>query len=65
MTNELITNENEILSTTLKYNIGVLTKNKVAEQDLPEIEEKNKLHECVMNDTSKNEPLAVKTFQDF
>ena len=26
MTNELITDENEILSTTLKYNIGVLKK---------------------------------------
>ena len=28
VTEELITDENEILSTTLKYNIGVLTKNK-------------------------------------
>ena len=35
---KLITDENEILSTTLKYNIGVLTKNKVAEQDIPEVE---------------------------
>ena len=38
--NELITDENEILSTKLKYNIAVLTKNKVAEQDLPEVLEK-------------------------
>ena len=40
-TEELITDENERLATTLKYNIGVLTKNKVAEQDLPEVEKKN------------------------
>ena len=64
VTNELITDENEILSTTLKYNIGVLTKNKVAEQDIPEVEEKNKLHEQVMNDATKGEPLAIKCFQD-
>ena len=36
-TEELITDENEILATTLKYNIGVLTKNKVVKQDLPEV----------------------------
>ena len=29
VTNKLITDENEILSTTLKYNIGVLTKIKL------------------------------------
>ena len=39
-TNELMTDENEILSTTLKYNIGVLTKNKVAKQEIPEAEKK-------------------------
>ena len=32
-TAELLTDENEILAATLKYNIGVLTKNKVAKQD--------------------------------
>ena len=37
ITEELITDKNEILATTLKYNIGVLTKNKVATQDLPEV----------------------------
>ena len=36
ITNDLITDENLILSTNLKYNIGVLTKHKVAEQDIPE-----------------------------
>ena len=39
-TEEFITDENEILATTLKYNIGLLTKNKVAEQDLPEVSKK-------------------------
>ena len=60
VTDKLITDENEILSTTLKYNIGVLTKNKVAEHDIPEVEKKNKLQEWVMNDKTK----AVKTYQD-
>ena len=60
---ELITDENKILSTTLKYNIGVLTKNKVAEQDLPEVKSKNELHEQVMNDTTKGEPLSVETYK--
>ena len=45
VTNELITDENNILSTTLKYNIGVLTKNKITEQDIPDGVEKNILHE--------------------
>ena len=40
VTNKLKTDEKEILSTTLKYNIGVLTKNKIAEQDIPEAVEK-------------------------
>ena len=41
-TEELITDETKILATTLKYNIGVLTKNKVTEQDLPEVQKKKK-----------------------
>ena len=39
-TAELLTDENEILEATLKYNIGVFTTNKVAEQDLPEVKKK-------------------------
>ena len=35
MTNELITDENEILSTTLEYNIGVLTKIKSQNRTFP------------------------------
>ena len=42
-TAELLTDKNEILEATLKYNIGVLTKNKVAEQDLPEVEKKQRI----------------------
>ena len=45
---DLLTNENEILEATLKYNIGVLTKNKVAKQDLPEVEKKIEDHERIM-----------------
>ena len=64
VTDELITDGNEILSTTLKYNIGMLTKKCVAKQDIPEVENKNKLHKQVMNDMTKGEPLSVKTFED-
>ena len=63
VTEELITDENKILATTLKYNIGVLTKNKVATQDLPEVMKKNELHEKIMKDTTKGEPLTVKTYK--
>ena len=41
-TAELLTDENEILAATLKYNIGVLTENKMATQDLPEVEKKRR-----------------------
>ena len=61
-TEELITDENKILATTLKYNIGVLTKNKVATQDLPEVREKNIVHEDIMKDKSKGKPLSIKTY---
>ena len=59
VTEELITDENE----TLKYNIGVLTKNKVTEQDLPEVIRKNELHEKIMKDTTKGEPLTLETYK--
>ena len=60
-TEELITDKNEILATTLKYNIGVLTKNKVTAQDLPEVQKKNKDYEGIMTDKTKGEPLSLKT----
>ena len=41
----------------------MLTKNKVAEQDLPEVKSKNELHEQVMNDTTKGEPLSMETYK--
>ena len=59
VTEELITDENKIQATTLKYKIGVLTKNKVTEQDMPEVISKNELHEKIMKDTTKGEPLTV------
>ena len=64
VTKKLITAENEILATTLKYDIGVLTKNNIAQQDIPEAIEKNKLHETIMKDTTKGEPLSEKTYKD-
>ena len=62
-TEELITDKNEILTTTLKYNIEVLTKNNVATQDLPEVLEKNMLHENIMKDKTKGAPLSAKTYK--
>ena len=62
-TEELITDENEILATTLKYNIGVLTKNKIQKQDLPEVEQKNKERKQIMQDKTKGEPLSLKTYK--
>ena len=62
VTEELITDENEILATTLKYNIGVLTKNKVTEQDMPAVKSKNELHKKIMKDNTKGEPLTVETY---
>ena len=38
---ELITDENKKLATTLKYNIGVHTNNKLTDQDMPEVLSKN------------------------
>ena len=42
VTNKLITDENKILSTTLKYNIGLLTKNNIEQQNIPEAIEKKR-----------------------
>ena len=47
-TSELLTDENEILEATLQYNIGVLTKNKVAKQDIDEVKEKTDEHDRIM-----------------
>ena len=46
-----------ILATKLKYNIEVLTKNYIAQHNNPEAIETNKLHETVMNYTTKGDPL--------
>ena len=42
----------------------MITKNKIAEQDIPEAVEKKILHEKIMKDTTKGEPLSVKTYKD-
>ena len=59
-TAELLTDENEILAATLKYNIGVLTKNKVATQDLPEVEKNPEDHERIMKDNTMGAKLKLK-----
>ena len=45
-TKDLLTDEQKIREATLKYNVGVLTKNKVQQQDLEAT--KNK-HECTIS----------------
>ena len=52
---ELITDENKILATTLIYNIGVLTKNNVNKQDMPAVISKNELHKKIIKDNIKEE----------
>ena len=47
-TQNLLTDESEILKATLNYNIGLLTKNKVQEQDLKDVMDKNVLHNRIM-----------------
>ena len=48
---------------TRYIHIGVLTKNQVATQDLPEVLEKNKLGEEIMKDKTKGDPLPAKTYE--
>ena len=55
ITAELLTDENEILAATLQYNVGVLTKNKVAKQDLPEVEKNPEEHERIMKGEKNGE----------
>ena len=62
---ELITDKNELLKTTLKYNIGVLTKNKVTDQDLPEVQKINRDHKDIMKDKTKGEPLSLKHIKQY
>ena len=62
-TAELLTDENEILSATLQYNVGVLTKNKVVDKDIKEVEEKQALHEDIMSRQTKGEKLSIDTWK--
>ena len=41
----------------------VLTKTKVTNQDLPEVQQKNEDHENIMNDKTKGEKLKLKTYK--
>ena len=62
-TAELLTDENEILSATLQYNVGVLTKNKVVEKDQKEVDEKVALHEDIMSRQTKGDKLSLDTWK--
>ena len=64
-TQSLLTDESGILKATLKYNVGVLTKNKVQPQDLKEVQDKNELHESIMASAEKkfSELLEGKTWR--
>ena len=62
-TSELLTDENKILEATLQYNIGVLTKNKVAKQDIKEVKEKTEEHERIMKGGKNGEKLQLKTWK--
>ena len=44
-TQDLLTDEENILDTTLRYNVGVLTKNAVQPQDIKEAKNKQELHD--------------------
>ena len=64
-TKDLLTDEQKIQEATLKYNIGVLTKNKVQEQDMDATKAKQQTHERIMNEENKKygEPLKDKTYR--
>ena len=46
----------------MQYNIGVLTKNKVVEQDMEEVKEKTEQHNIIMTGGKKGEKLQLKTW---
>ena len=65
-TQDLLTDETKILEATLRYNVGVLTKNTVQPQDLKEVKNKQDLHDSIMigEDKRFTEPLKDKTYRD-
>ena len=65
-TQDLLTDEKNILEATLRYNVGVITKNAVQPQDLKETKNKQELHDSIMTGDVKRltEPLKDKTYRD-
>ena len=63
-TQNLLTDESEILKATLKYNTEVLTKNKLQPQDLKDVIDKKDLHNKIVTSTEKkfSEPLDGNTY---
>ena len=62
-TSELLPDENEIFAATLQYNIGVLTKNKVVEQDMEKVKEKTEQYNIIMTGEKTGEKLQLKTWR--
>ena len=64
-TKDLLTDEQKIREATLKYNVGVLTKNKVQQQDMEATKVKQQIHDRIMNEETKKygEPLTDKTYR--
>ena len=52
-TKDQLTEEQKIREATLKYNVGVLTKNKVQEQDMEATKAKQQTHEKIMDEDVK------------
>ena len=63
---ELLTDEKEILYPKPRYNVGVLTKNSVQPIYLKDVQDKNEIHEQIMNSTESihTEPLSGNTYRD-
>ena len=64
-TQDLLMVEKKLRDATLKYNVGVLTKNKVQQQDLEATKEKQNQHDRIMTEATKRhgEPLKDKTYR--
>ena len=55
ITGELITDVEMIKEVSLKHNVNILTKNKLREQDMEELKDKEENHKKIMAIDNKNE----------
>ena len=59
-TQDRFTDENEILASTLRYNVGVLTKNTVQPDDMEETKRKQDMHDKVRTGNKKKIQRTIK-----